>query len=186
MIQLYSQFNVQFMKRLLFFCFLLPLIAFSQEDTVFKTGVPKDLANTRIIFLQHEKVKVTADKKESKEAKYLYLRQTNHNKVILESNKELIVAAFDYPFTYALGTRSSYKSLLKAGYKYVLDSRAYDYSNLEGQPNEGELIIHEYFIVDVRNSIAYKVFELDEMKIYDSKLLMKKLIKAIKKAGLID
>ncbi len=172
------------MSRILLFIFLLPFISLAQEDPVItKNGIPKDLAQAKIIFLQHERIKVTANKKDGKQAKYLYLRQTNHNKVILEANKELIVAAFDYPYGYAFATKSSYKALLKAGYKYVLFSNAYDYSNLMEQPNEGELLIYEYFIMDVEKRIAYKVFELDEMKIYDSKLLMKKLNKAIKKAG---
>lgn len=171
------------MKHLLYFLILVPSFLFAQEGSVIiKEGVPKDLEASKLILLKHEKIQVTANKKDGKEAKYLYLRQSNHNQVVEEANAKLLGAAMEYPYGYALATRSSYEPLLKAGYKYVLDSQAYEYENLYSQPNEGELIIYEYFIRDIENNIAYKVFELDEMKIYDSKLLIKKLNRAVHKA----
>ena len=170
------------MKRLLYLLLVLPTIVFSQEEeTTIKEGAPGDLKDQKIIIFKHEKIEVTANKKDGKEAKYLYLRQTNHNKVVDEANMKLQGAAMEYPYEYALSTKSAYEALLKAGYKYILDSRAYNYENLSTQPNEGELIVYEYFLRDMENRIAYKVFELDEMKIYDSKLMIKKLNKAIKK-----
>jgi len=170
------------MKYLVYIIFCtLPSFLFAQE-AIIKEGIPKDLESSKLIILKHEKIKVTADKKVGKEAKYLYLRQTNHNQITDEANEKLLGAAMEYPYEYALATRSSYEPLLKAGYKYVLDSQAYEYDNLYEQPKEGELIIYEYFIRDIENNIAYKVFELDEMQIYDSKALIKKLNKAIHKA----
>ena len=170
------------MKRLLYLFLFLPVVVFSQEgETTIKEGAPEDLKDQKIIIFKHEKIEVTANKKEGKQAKYLYLRQTNHNKVVDEANMKLQGAALEYPYEYALSSKSAYEALLRAGYKYILDSRAYDYENLLTQPNEGELIVYEYFLRDIGNRIAYKVFELDEMQIYDSKLLIKKLNKAIKK-----
>lgn len=169
------------MKALLLIL-LFPLALFSQEgETIIKEGAPKDIKTEKIIILKHESIKVTADKKASREAKYIHLRQTNHNKVIHEANTKLEGALLQYPHGYAISSRSAYKPLLKAGYKYVLDSQAYTYEHVSVQPNEGELIVFEYFLRDIENNIAYKVFELDEMKIYDSKLLVKKLNKAVKK-----
>lgn len=71
-------------------------------------------------------------------------------------------------------------SLAKAGYKYVLQSAVYKHDYLRGQPKDNELIVFEYFIYDMQNNIAYEVFRLDEMKVYDFKLVMKKLLRAIK------
>lgn len=167
------------MKKIVFFLFLAPFIALTQEH-IFVEGIPKDLENEKIIILKHEKVDVTANKKDGREAKYLYQRQTSHNKVIQEANLKLKGAALSYPYGYAIASKSTYESLLPAGYKYVLQSSAYSYDNLKSQPEEGELIVYEYFIHDVENNLAYKVFELDEMKIYDFKLIIKKLNKAIK------
>jgi len=170
------------MKFILALVFTLPFMSFAQEMKVVE-GLPPDLEKSKIIFFKHEKIKITADKKSGSEGKYLHERQTNHNKVIQEANQKLNIATFDYPYDYAISSKSVYKPLLKAGYKYILDSKAYSYENLKTQPNEGELIIYEYFIIDPVKKKAYKVFELDEMKIYDSKLMIKKLSKAIKKNG---
>lgn len=167
------------MKYFVFFLFLLPLTLLAQEPT-FKKGIPDDLDKEKIIFLQHEAIKVTADKKGSKADKYLYERQTNHNNVIEESNLKLTGAALEYPYEYAITTPSTYMSLAKAGYKYVLQSAVYKYDYLKGQPKDNELIVYDYFIYDMQNNIAYEVFRLDEMKVYDFKLVMKKLLRAIK------
>lgn len=165
--------------RLLVLLFVLPL--FSIGQTTFLNGVPNDLDQNKIIFLKHEPVDVTADPKESKAEKYVHHRQKNHNRVIDESNQELAAAALKYPFEYAIATQSSYESLVPAGYKYVLISQVYKNEYLKKHPEEDELIVFEYFILDVEGNIAYKVFELDEMKVYDSKMLMRKLNKEIKK-----
>ncbi|MBL4708444.1 MAG: hypothetical protein JKY48_08415 [Flavobacteriales bacterium] len=167
------------MKFLLVSLFVLPSLLFAQEPTYTK-GIPNDLAKEKIIFLEHEKIPVTADKKDGKAAKYILLRQTNHNKVINESNLKLQGAALAYPYEYGIATPSTYPSLAKAGYKYVLRSNVYSYKHLEGQPNEDELLIFEYFIHDIENNIAYKVFQMDEMKVYDSKMMIRKLNRAIK------
>ena len=168
------------MRILIFSLFYLPTLLFSQ-DYIIKEGVPKDLDQYKIIFFKHEKVEVTADKEDGAQGKYLYLRQTNHNEVIKEANEELEAAAMKYPLGYAISTKSAYEPLLKAGYKYILTSNAYNYDNLSKQPEEGVLIIYEYFIQDLTSNIAYKVFELDEMQIYHSKLMIKKLNNAVKK-----
>ena len=167
------------MKNLLFFLILLPLGAFAQE-TILMKGIPGDLEDEKIIFLEHEKVDVTADKKDSKEAKYLYLRQTNHNKVISDANIKLRGAALSYPYKYAIASPSTYEALQKAGYKYVFQSNVYKYDHLKTQPEEGELVVFTYYIFDAEKNIAYEVFELDEMKIYDFKAVIRKLNKAIK------
>lgn len=168
------------MKFILLLAFLFPALSFAQ-DYIIKEGVPHDLNESKIIFLSHEKIKVTAVKDSSSQQAYLHLRQTNHNDVIKEANDKLEVAALDYPFAYAISTKSSFEPLVKAGYKYLLVSRAYSYENLLVQPNEGELIIYEYFIRDLTANLVYKVFELDEMKVYDSKLMIRKLNRKVKK-----
>jgi hypothetical protein len=166
---------MKFILSLLF----LPLVCFGQ--TTFLNGVPKDLDESKIIFLKHESIKVTADPMENKAEKYIYHRQTTHNKVIEEANQELMTAAIEFPYEYAFATQSSYKNLVPAGYKYVLISQVYKNEYLKSHPKKNELIVFEYFILDVTSDIAYKVFEMDEMKVYDSKMLIRKLLKAVKK-----
>lgn len=167
------------MKLLLVALITLPAFLFAQEPT-FKKGIPDDLDKEKIIFLEHEPIEITADPKESKQSKYVYRRQENHNRVIEESNIKLQGAALSYPYEYAITTPSTYKSLVKAGYKYVLKSNVYNYEHLMKQPTEDVLIVFEYFIHDVEKNIAYKVFQMDEMKVYDGRLLIKKLNRAIK------
>lgn len=50
------------MRRLLLLLFIIPLAAIAQEP-IFKQGIPDDLDKERIIFLEHEPVKVTVRKK---------------------------------------------------------------------------------------------------------------------------
>ena len=169
------------MNKIFFLLFFLPIAVLAQEPT-FKKGIPDDLDKEKIIFLKHEPIKVTARKKSKKAEKYLYERQTNHNKVIEESNQILKGAALAYPFEYAITTPSTYISLAKAGYKYVLQSSVYKYDHLQDQPTEDELVVFTYFIYDMENNIAYEVFHLDEMKVYDFKLIIKRLKRAIKAA----
>jgi len=168
------------MRALLFIVLGFPFFC-NAQGYVIKEGVPADLDKNKIIFLNHDKIMVTAIEDSSDQQDYLHLRQTNHNKVIKESNSKLKVAALEYPFPYVISTKSTYETLVKAGYKYLLDSRAYNYDNLKVQPTEDELIVYEYFIRDLTTNLAYKVFELDEMKIYDGKLIIKRLNKAVKK-----
>lgn len=167
--------------RVLLLCILVFPFLCNAQDYVIKEGVPADLNENKIIFLNHEKFVVTAVEDSSDQQDYLHLRQTNHNEIIKESNSKLKVAALEYPFPYVIATKSSYESLIKAGYKYLLDSRAYNYDNLAVQPAEDVLIVYEYFIRDLTANVAYKVFELDEMKVYDGKLIIKRLNKAVKK-----
>ena len=168
------------MKYLTLLIILIPAFLFSQETTI-KKGVPEDLNQSKLIILKHEQIEVKVTSDDKKEEKYLLLRQNNHNKVSKESNAKLLGASSEYPFEYDLAYKSEYKPLIDSKCKYILDSSVYNNENISTQPNEGELIVYEYFIRDIENNIAYKVFELDEMKVYDSKLIIKKLSKAVKK-----
>jgi hypothetical protein len=169
------------MTKLLFLLLFTPFLCLSQEPT-FQEGIPDDLDQEKIIFLQHEPVEVTAREKSKKAEKYLYERQTNHNRVIIESNIKLKGAALKYPYEYGITGPSTYSKLAEAGYKYVLQSSVYKYDYLKGQPAENEMIVYEYFIYDMENNVAYEVFKIDEMKVYDFKLIIRKLNKAIKRA----
>lgn len=176
--------SLSYLRNMFKFGFLIPVIfapfILLGQEVQFMDGTPPDLESEKIIFFKFEPIQVSADKDGKAQERYIHLRQTNHNKVIKEANRELTVAAMSYSNRYAITTKSRHKPLLNAGYKYVLDSRVYDNEHLHGQPKEGELIVFEYFIVDTENLLAYKVFQLDEMKVYDSKMLMRRFLKALK------
>jgi hypothetical protein len=170
------------MRKLLFVLLLIPFSIFCQEsETIIKEGVPTDLDQAKIIFLKHERIDVLSEVNNRQE-KYIRLRQRNHNNVIEEANTELVAAAMEYPFQYAFATPSTYLDLAKAGYKYVLISSAYQYDNISKQPEEGELIVFEYFILDMQQNVAFKVFELDEMQVYHSKKMLRLLNKRLEDA----
>jgi hypothetical protein len=164
------------MKQFLFILLIFPLFLIAQEPT-FKKGLPDDLDKEKIILLEHEPIELSVFERNTKSSKYILRRQENHNEIIEQSNLKLKGAALEYPFEYAITTPSTYLSLAKAGYKYVLQSSVYTYKHLKQQPSE--LIVFEYFIYDMQNNIAYEVFRIDEMKVYDFKLIMRKLNKAI-------
>jgi len=165
------------MKQSLLILLIFPLFLTAQEPT-FKKGLPEDLDREKIILLEHEPIELSIFEKKTKSSKYILRKQKNHNQIIQQSNLKLKDAALEYPFEYAITTPSTYLSLAKAGYKYVLQSSVYTYKHLKQQPLE--LIVFEYFIYDMQNNIAYEVFRIDEMKVYDFKLIMRKLNKVIK------
>lgn len=167
-----------YIMRFLILLLLWPMLGEAQTQVL--KGLPTDLDKEKIVFLQHEPLKITVNPKNSRADKYIYHRQKTHNKVIDESNQELLVAAMSYPFKYALASYTSYEKLNEAGYKYVLYSNVYKNDYLKKHPEEDELIVFEYYVMDMDNDIAYKVFEMDEMKVYDSKMLMRKLNRALK------
>ncbi len=169
------------MKTLLILFLFVAIAGFSQEPT-FKKGIPADLDKEKIIFLKHEPIKLSVFEEQTKSTEYILERQENHNRVLQQSNDKLKVAAMEYPFHYAITTPSTFFSLAKAGYKYVLQSSVYKYEHLMTQPPEDELVVFEYFIFDMQNNIAYEVFRIVEMKVYDFKLVIKKLNKAIEAA----
>lgn len=156
-----------------------PLALIAQDDI--PEGVPEDLSTQKIIFLQHEAIEVGSDEENEATKEYVISRQENHNRVLEEFNRELKLEAADYPFEYALSTPSTYESLWDAGYKYVFYSFVYEYKYLRSQPAEDELIVFGYYIKDRESKVIYKVFEIDEMKVYDAKLIIRKLNKMVKK-----
>ena len=93
-------------------CYLLMCIPFAlvaQEEI--PEGVPEDLSSQKIIFLQHEAIEIGSDEENEATKEYVISRQENHNRVLEEFNRELKLAAADYPFEYALSTPSTYESL---------------------------------------------------------------------------
>lgn len=161
---------------------IFPLFLSAQEFTLAE-GLPNDLKTEKVIFLAHQAIEVTFNPEKGKAEEYLHLRQINHNEVIEEANNELEKFAQRYPFEYAISNQSDYKELVLKGHKYVLESEVYDYDHLYRHPEEDELIVFEYFLIDLYNGKAYKVFELDEMKVYDAKLLIRKFSRVLKRGG---
>lgn len=161
---------------------IFPLFLSAQEFTLAE-GLPDDLKTEKVIFLAHQAIEVTFNPENGKAEEYLHLRQINHNEVIEEANEELEKYAKRYPFGYIISNNSEYKELVLNGYKYVIESKVYDYDHLNRHPEEDELIVFEYFLIDLYNGKAYKVFELDEMKVYDAKLFIRKFSKVLKKNG---
>lgn len=170
------------MKKFWLALLFLPFLLSAQEFTL-EEGLPDDLHQEKVIFLKHQAIEVTFDPEKGSAEEYLHLRQVNHNEVIEEANNELEKFAKRYPFEYTISNQSDYKTLVLEGHKYVLESEVYDYDHLYRHPEEDELIVFEYFLIDLYNAKAYKVFELDEMKVYDAKLLIRKLSRKLKREG---
>lgn len=155
--------------------------AFAQEPKIIE-GLPSDLDQVQLILLKHEAIEVGSEEEEEASREYVMRRQENHNRVLKEFNRELEEAAKEfYPFDYLLAFPSEVDSLLGSTAKYVLYSNVYQYNFLKDQPEEGELLVFGYYLKDKETEVVYQLFELDEMKVYDAKLIMKKLAKDIKK-----
>lgn len=160
------------------FIFLSSIKLWSQE-AISMDGLPEGLKTEKLIILKHESIEIGTEEEDEKSKKYVLQRQENHNKVLAEFNTELEAASSSYPFESSLAFPSEIKSM-SSNYRYVLYSSVYEYEFLKSQPKEGELIIFSYFIKDTNTGTMYPLFEMDEMKIYDAKMMMKKLKKKIK------
>ncbi len=170
----------KFFKGLVIAIFLSPLLISAQVEII--KGIPEDIETSKIIFLEHEKIEIGTDEENEAAKEYVLLRQKTHNEVIIEYNKQLEFAAKQYPYDYTISTPSEYLSLKDKGYKYVLDSELFKYKHLKNQPEEDALIVFEYYLRDLSSDKLYSIFELDEMKVYDPKLIVKKLNKALDKS----
>ncbi len=161
--------------------FLASPIGMLAQEKIINEGVPADLDKETLIILKHEAIEVGTEEESESTRKYVIRRQENHNRVLLEFNAELEEAAEKlYPFQYILAFPSEIDSLMKNGHKYVLYSNAYVYDYLKGQPVEGELIVFGYYIKNQTGNEVFQTFELDEMKIYDAKMIMRKLRRDLK------
>lgn len=157
---------------------LLPLFAAAQREY---KGLPDDLNDQKIIFLNYEPISISDENAKGDVEKYILTRKKQHNKATEQANDYLKVAAINYPFKYALASHSSYENLVSAGYKYVLECNSFDNERLMTSPESGVLLIYDFYIKDLTTGDIYILFHLDEMKVYDYRLIMKKLIKLTNK-----
>lgn len=157
---------------------VLPFIAAAQREY---KGLPDDLDKNKIIFLNYEPINISDGKPKGEEEKYIYTRKKQHNKAVEQANEYLKTAAIDYPFNYAIAGHSTYENLVSAGYKYVLECNSFDNERLMTSPESGVLLIYDFYIKDLTTGDVYVLFDLDEMKVYDYRLIMKKLNKLVNK-----
>ena len=135
----------------------------------------------KIIFIKYEPINISDEEAVSEEDIHILTRKKQHNLATEQANEYLQTAAIDYPFDYALAAHSSYESLIPAGYKYVLECNSFDNERLMKSPESGILLIYDFHIKDLTTGDIYLLFELDEMKVYDYRLIMKKLLKLTSK-----
>lgn len=157
---------------------LLPLLSIAQRE--FK-GLPDDLDEHKLILLNYEPINISDNKPEGEEEKYIRMRKKLHKRAVVQANEYLRTSAIEYPFKYAIAGHSSYEKLVGAGYKYVLESNCFDNERLMKSPESGVLLIYDFYIKDLTTGDIYILFHLDEMKVYDYRLIMKKLNKLVKK-----
>lgn len=167
-----------FLQLFVFYLFF-PFSLLAQK--IITDSIPSDLAEEKVIFLKFDKVNLSEIDSTDKGNPYVLERQQRHNNIIEGVNADFEIQAKEYINPYKFSTLKKYKQAEFADCKYVLISRAYDNKHLVDHPEEDILIVFEYFLLDKQNMIAYKMFELDEMKVYDNKLIIKKFNKRISK-----
>ena len=167
-------------KAILISILLTPFLVNAQVEII--NGVPEDITDSKIIFLRHEKIEIGTDEENEAAKEYIILSQNTHNEATEEYNKNLDIASKQYPYSHTISSPSAYLSLKDQGYKYVLDSELFKYEHLRSQPEEDALIVFEYYLRDLTSEKLYAVFEIDEMMVYDAKLVIKKLNKALEKS----
>lgn len=169
------------MFKILPMCVLLltSFVGYAQEEY---KGIPEDLAQEKIIFLNYEPINISDERPRSKEDRYIRERKEQHNMAAEQANDYLRTSALDYPYKYAIANHSTYKNLVEAGYKYVLECNCFNNERLMKSPESGVLLIYDFYIKDLTTGDIYLLFDLDEMKVYDYRLVMKKLNKLVNKS----
>mgnify|MGYP003660494319 CR=1 FL=1 len=132
---------------------LLLLISFCSHAQKEYKGIPEDLAQEKIIFLNYEPINISDERPRSKEDRYIRDRKEQHN-----------------------------MAAEQAGYKYVLECNCFNNERLTKSPESGVLLIYDFYIKDLTTGDIYLLFDLDEMKVYDYRLIMKKLNKLVNKS----
>ena len=145
--------------------------------------LPKDLNTSKVIFLRYDSVTVDA---KDKTAKYY---QQKHNRNVPAANKELAEAAKKYPFEYTIASRKNLDNLKSKGYKYVMDSEAFqnmsvgfrqDYNIISyGETRTKTAVSYHYklYFKDMEKNVAYIISEkLTENQLYFPKYVMNKFV----------
>ncbi len=160
------------------FLSFLSISVFAQKEY---NGLPDDLREQKIIFLNYEPINIPEERPKGEVEKYIFTRKKQHNRAAEQANNYLRTSAIEYPFKYAIAGHDSYTKLVGAGYKYVLESNSFDNERLMESPESGILLIYDFYIKDLTTGDIYLLFKLDEMKVYDYRLIIKKLNKLVKK-----
>lgn len=84
-------------------------------------GLPDDLDEAKIVFLNLDSAFVEEEKPKIREEKARWAFKKIHNVNVPKSNAQLASIAPKYPFTYKIGRRSQLENYKAEGYKYVLD-----------------------------------------------------------------
>lgn len=145
-------------------------------------GIPDDLAESRIIFLKHDSVKVEKPVDNDRIALIRYKNQQMHNSKVQKANTQLLELAKEYPNTYTIAYRKDVDALKASGYKYLLDCLAFE--NLKKgdfKSNSNFTYMYELFIRDLENNYMYTLKgSVAEMEVYDYKKMMRVLMKNLK------
>ena len=153
---------------------------FSEGELKFVDGLPDDLNKSKVIFLKYDMVTVDA---KDKQAVYY---QKRHNKNVPDANKELIEAAKKYPFEYIIASRKDIEKLKGEGYKYVLDSEAFQNMSRGFRQDEShsstttKTITANYYYLyfeEIGKNTAYVVSDkLSENQLYFPKYVMNNMV----------
>lgn len=165
--------NLQMNKSLLTLLLLLFPILFSFGQK--KSKLPEDLRTEKVIFFQYEMMPIN-DFIDDRIKKYYEA----NNKVFKKTNPELVDAAKEYPFGYAISTRGVYEEL--EGFKYILDSEeAEQLNNGEFFPERNYKYEIDVFIKNIKTGEKYILFTINQFELIDHKKVMSKLIKLVNK-----
>ncbi|MDH5476006.1 MAG: hypothetical protein OEX22_09975 [Cyclobacteriaceae bacterium] len=164
--------------------YILPLFVFLSISTLVCRGqkkafvLPTDLKTEKVIFLEYEHIKNDVN------MPYAQRKRNSHRNVIsIEANKELALEATYYPFQYIISNRSEYYTLIKKGYKYVLENdmmNSYNYGeNVDAGKNK--LFSSTMYLKDLNTGKRYDLFMVTQDIVYEYGTIMKKFRKIIQK-----
>jgi hypothetical protein len=153
---------------------LMAFVTYSQKDM---KGVPANLKDEKIIFLEYEQIPI--DPSWPKILSYNFERR---NKEAIKANDMLAKRVKDYPYASIISRRSEYKSLATQGVRYVLESEIMKaLNNGEQVGGLNKTYYAMVYVYDLTTGDRYELFKLTESRAYDYNWIMDKFISTVKK-----
>jgi hypothetical protein len=148
-------------------------VSFAQTE---RKGIPTDLKQEKIIFLEYEQIPI-----DPAWSKFLSGGFERRNKEALKANAMLAKRVKDYPYASIISRRSEYKSV--QGAKYVLESEVMKaLNNGEQVGGLNKTYYSMVYVYDLTTGDRYELFKLTEDRAYDYNWIMDKFITSVNKA----
>lgn len=146
-------------------------------------GVPDDLDQHGIVFLNLDSAEVSAERPQIRSERGAWHLQNVHNYNVPKANQQLALTAPSYPCKYLITRRNKLKNYTHSDYKYVLDYAPFvKAQNGDRETNGNYTVKFPVYIENRETGDIYILGYVADNYVYRYKSILKKyLFKAVKR-----